>query len=427
MRRHAVLVAAVACLTVVGPAVAAPTPPPPDAAALDVHQLQRLRDQLEAAAGDLSALDAAIDAATAELDEIASRVVQAEADLADTRTDLVEAEREHADAVRRADRATETLARATADLDRASHRADVQDAAMAGRVRSMWKYGASDPKDLLLEGLARSESLHDATMTLQAVQDLVESDRELVDQTEDLTRAEARVRATVVQVRVRARRAEARAAAERRRVTQLVAEQERLVASVDADRAAQRAVLEALAADRGATARLVEQLEARVARLSAQLARALVAADPTARFDGPSPAWAAGLPPRGRALAPAIVGAARIAGVDARLFAALVWSESAFHDGALSHAGAQGLAQLMPTTAVGLGVDARDPVQNLIGGARYLRSQLEQFGTADLALAAYNAGPGRVQAAGNRIPDITETQVYVLRVLERYEQLVALG
>lgn len=427
MRRHAVLVAAVACLSVVGPAVAAPNPSPPALGAPDVHELQRLRDQLRAAEGDLSALDAAIDAATAELDEIAGRLVQAEAELADTRADLAAAEREQASAVEVADRATATLVRATADLDRARRRADAQDAVMAGRVRSMWKYGASAPQDLLLEGLARSESLHDATMTLQTVQDLVESDRELVDRTEALTRDEARVRATVAEVRIRARRAEARAAAERRRVAHLVTEQERLVASVDADRAAQRGVLEALAADRGAAARLVEQLEAQVARLSARLARALIAADPGARFDGPSPAWAAGLPPRGRALAPAIVGAARTAGVDPRLFAALVWSESGFHAGALSHAGAQGLAQLMPATAVGLGVDARDPVQNLVGGARYLRSQLEQFGTADLALAAYNAGPGRVQAAGNRIPDITETQVYVLRVLERYERLVALG
>ena len=62
----------------------------------------------------------------------------------------------------------------------------------------------------------------------------------------------------------------------------------------------------------------------------------------------------------------------------------------------------------------------------MVGGARYLRAQLERFGSADLALAAYNAGPGRVEAAGRTVPQITETQVYVLRVLERYESLVAL-
>ena len=84
-----------------------------------------------------------------------------------------------------------------------------------------------------------------------------------------------------------------------------------------------------------------------------------------------------------------------------------------------------GLAQLMPATAAGLGVDAWDPHQNLVGGARYLRIQLERFGAADLALAAYNAGPNRVEAAGRTIPNITETQVYVLRVLDRFQQLVA--
>ena len=92
----------------------------------------------------------------------------------------------------------------------------------------------------------------------------------------------------------------------------------------------------------------------------------------------------------------------------------------------MSHAGAIGLSQLMPGTAAGLGVDPWDPVQNMVGGARYLRAQLERFGSADLALAAYNAGPGRVESAGRTVPQITETQVYVLRVLERYESLVAL-
>lgn len=427
MRRSTVLVATVLCLAVVGPAVAAPGQDPVHGGASDVRELQRLRDRLESAEGDLSALDAAVGAATAELDEIAGRLVEAEAELADTRADLAGAQRAHAQAAEEADATTEALQHANATLEQAREQADAQEAAMAGRVRSMWKFGTAGPRDLLLEGLARSESLHDATMTLQVVQDLVESDRELVARTETSARAEVRGRAAVAETQHRARRAEARAAAERRRVARLVTEQERLVSSVDAERAGRRSVLEALAADRGATARLVARLEDRVTHLSRQLARAMMAIDPDASFDGPTPDWAAGLPPRGRALSPAIVGASATAGVDPRLFAALVWSESNFHPGALSHAGAQGLAQLMPATAVGLGVDSRDSIQNLVGGARYLRSQLERFGSADLALAAYNAGPGRVQAAGNRIPDITETQVYVLRVLERYERLVALG
>lgn len=133
-------------------------------------------------------------------------------------------------------------------------------------------------------------------------------------------------------------------------------------------------------------------------------------------------AWAARLPERGRAYAPALQQAAEEAGVDPRLLASLVWAESNFRADARSHAGAIGLAQLMPGTAAGLGVDPHDPMDNLRGGARYLAAQLDRFGREDLALAAYNAGPGRVARAGG-IPDIAETRAYVPRVLSYYAQL----
>jgi len=101
------------------------------------------------------------------------------------------------------------------------------------------------------------------------------------------------------------------------------------------------------------------------------------------------------------------------------LIEALVWQESRWHAGAVSPAGAQGLAQLMPGTARELGVDPRDPFANLEGGARYLRAQLDRFdGDVEKALAAYNAGPGRVEAA-NGIPRIRETQHYVAAVMGR--------
>lgn len=109
-------------------------------------------------------------------------------------------------------------------------------------------------------------------------------------------------------------------------------------------------------------------------------------------------------------------------GVPASLLSALVWSESSFDPNAVSSAGARGLAQLMPATAAGLGVNIDDPMDNLRGGARYLRQQLDRFGRADLALAAYNAGPGAVQRAGG-IPPYAETQNYVAKVLARAEQL----
>lgn len=95
------------------------------------------------------------------------------------------------------------------------------------------------------------------------------------------------------------------------------------------------------------------------------------------------------------------------------LFDALIWQESRYQVLARSPKGAIGLAQLMPGTARELGVaDPWDVVQNLRGGARYLRMQIEEFGRYDLALAAYNAGPGRVRATGS-IPRIRETIDYV--------------
>jgi soluble lytic murein transglycosylase-like protein len=101
------------------------------------------------------------------------------------------------------------------------------------------------------------------------------------------------------------------------------------------------------------------------------------------------------------------------------LIEALVWQESRWRAGAVSPKGAQGLAQLMPGTADYLRVDAADPLQNLEGGARYLREQLDRFdGDLEKALAAYNAGPGRVEQAGG-VPNIRETKAYVVAVMGR--------
>lgn len=132
--------------------------------------------------------------------------------------------------------------------------------------------------------------------------------------------------------------------------------------------------------------------------------------------------WVDALPATGREWAAAIQRAASDAGLDPRLLAAMVWQESGFNPEAISGSGAIGLAQLMPATADGLGVDPHDPIQNLGGGARYLAWTIQEFGSVELGLAAYNAGPGNVRAA-NGIPDIPETQAYVPRVLEYYRIL----
>jgi len=100
-------------------------------------------------------------------------------------------------------------------------------------------------------------------------------------------------------------------------------------------------------------------------------------------------------------------------GIPDNIAQALAKQESGFNSKAVSKAGARGVLQLMPDTAKALGViDSFDPDQNIEAGTRYLKGLKEQFGTWDLALAAYNSGPGRVAKLG-RIPNIKETQNYV--------------
>jgi soluble lytic murein transglycosylase-like protein len=119
------------------------------------------------------------------------------------------------------------------------------------------------------------------------------------------------------------------------------------------------------------------------------------------------------------AYAKALVEVANANEISPYLLEAVVWQESRWNPSARSRVGAIGLAQLMPGTARDLGVDPRDPIQNLTGGARYLRQQLNRFdGNVEKALAAYNAGPGRVMTAGG-IPSIPETQAYVRAIVAR--------
>ena len=101
------------------------------------------------------------------------------------------------------------------------------------------------------------------------------------------------------------------------------------------------------------------------------------------------------------------------------LFRANIAVESGFNSEARSPVGAIGLGQLMPGTADILGVDPYDPSENLHGSARYLLAQLQRFGAADLALAAYNAGPEAVTQYGG-IPPYAETQGHVSKVLAIY-------
>ena len=170
----------------------------------------------------------------------------------------------------------------------------------------------------------------------------------------------------------------------------------------------------------------ISAVESRIAQLSGE-SRAPVsqAAGSVAAFSAllEAPTPAALDSHRGASLAFAdverlIANACAANGADPALVKAIVANESGFDPGATSSAGAQGLMQLMPGTAAGLGVrDAYDPAQNITGGTRYLGQLLQRFkGDVPAAVAAYNAGPAAVERG--EMP--AETQHYVRSVLDSY-------
>jgi hypothetical protein len=140
--------------------------------------------------------------------------------------------------------------------------------------------------------------------------------------------------------------------------------------------------------------------------------------------------------PASEKLAQAVLGFSQHYKLDPRLVMAVIISESHFRTDAVSGSGAMGLGQLMPSTAAGLGVNnAFDPVDNLYGSIRYIRSMVDRtsgkswnnmtWQDLSLALAAYNAGPNAVKRHGG-VPPYRETQNYVRKVTAIYKQLCGL-
>ena len=121
------------------------------------------------------------------------------------------------------------------------------------------------------------------------------------------------------------------------------------------------------------------------------------------------------IPPR---FGPAFAAAADDARLPAALLAAIAHVESRFQPRAVSHKGAVGLLQVLPSTGRALGLDVSRPAVNVLAGARFMRAMLDRFGSADVALAAYNAGPAAVERAGGA-PSL-ETLRYVIDVNARW-------
>lgn len=145
--------------------------------------------------------------------------------------------------------------------------------------------------------------------------------------------------------------------------------------------------------------------------------RRVLPAEPASARTASSPASLSGVP-----YADLFTRAGARHGVDPALLAAVAKQESGFNASAVSPAGAQGLMQFMPATARGLGVDPFDPASAVDGAARYLAQLTGQFGSTELGLAAYNAGPGTVSRYGG-IPPYAETQDYVRSVMSKAEAL----
>jgi soluble lytic murein transglycosylase-like protein len=121
---------------------------------------------------------------------------------------------------------------------------------------------------------------------------------------------------------------------------------------------------------------------------------------PVARSDAAAPALAPTCPVPAR-FGAAFAAAARRTGLPLSLLVAIAYEESRMNPRARSRAGARGLLQLMPATARSLRLRGDDPASNVLAGALYLRQLLDRFGSVELALAAYNAGPTAVERAGS--------------------------
>lgn len=381
------------------------------------NELSEARDRLESAdsrvdeaARTLSRIDAELDAATAELRRLEGRLAEAEGRLAEAES--------------RTEEVTRRLRAHDDDLHELVAAGDENEDLLDAQAAATYKHGGGARAGAMWSSLLFAGDLHELSLGARVVRETLDGQEKLVSGSKELTVAAARARREIATLRAERRLQEAAAERARNEAAAIVSRQEQLTGEVAAERDRKARILAETEADREQAEALVGRLRELTIELTKELLDGIEIEWQEIEIEGEVPDWAHRLPPRGQYWAPAINGAASQVGIDPRLFAALVWAESSFHPGAVSRVGAIGLAQLMPGTAAGLGVDPTHPLQNLAGGARYLAQQYATFGSIDLALAAYNAGPGAVHRYGG-IPPYAETQYYVLAVLTYYQRLVA--
>lgn len=391
------------------------------------ESLREANEELSSTRASIQELARRVRAARAELDRIEADLADAEAELADIEERVAAARAREREAAAAVQEAGERLAAARERVEAAVARRDRHLRRVESQVAHTYKHGPMSRLEALASSYTGARSLHDAAVAERAIRVSFDQQGELVARADDLVLAAEEARRELASLRRQEQVRQRRREDALREVQALADRQERVVDRIARRRAEQQELIASFEADRLKRLALARQLNARMVELGREYASELAARYTSEGFDGPAPSWMARLPGDGSQWARLVVERAGRWGVDPRLFAALVWTESYFRPTAVSHAGAIGLAQLMPGTASALGVDPWDPAQNLEGGARYLRAQLDRFERLDLALAAYNAGPEAVARAGNRVPEIVETQFYVLRVLARYEKLLDAG